>query len=119
MTISSCEWTLLCCAGGTNQTWGTYPLVGGVATINKADLPVARYGGNIVPNRITVTYNASGNYAGSNTTLDQTVNTANTAVALTSSINPSSFNQPVVFTATVTVQAPGVGAGVGWNRHTV
>jgi LPXTG-site transpeptidase (sortase) family protein len=109
VTITSCQWIVLFCAPGTNQTWGTYTLVGGVVTINKADLPVARYGGNIVPSRITATYNGSGNYNGSNETLDQTVNTANTAVALTSSINPSYFGQAVTFTATVTVLAPGAG----------
>jgi len=109
VTITSCEWALLFCVPATTQTWGTYPLVGGVATINRADLPVARYGGNIIPSRITVNYGGGGNYGGSSTTLDQTVNTASTAVALTSSINPSYFGQAVTFTATVTVSPPGAG----------
>ncbi|MEP7137144.1 MAG: MBG domain-containing protein, partial [Chloroflexota bacterium] len=113
VTITSCEWVVFFCAGGTNQTWGTYNLVGGVVVVSKADLPVERIGGNIVPSRITVTYNPTGNYNGSNTTLDQTVSTASTAVVLTSSINPSFFGQSVTFTATVTVSAPGAGSVSG------
>ena len=41
------------------------------------------------------------------------VNKANTATAVTSSLNPSVFGQPVTFTATVTAVAPGTGTPSG------
>ena len=42
-----------------------------------------------------------------------TVNKANTATGLTSSVNPSVFGQSVTFTATVTAVAPGAGTPTG------
>lgn len=45
--------------------------------------------------------------------LTQTVNKASTSTALTTSGSPSVFGQPVTFTATVSVNAPGAGAPAG------
>ena len=56
---------------------------------------------------ITVTYNGDGNYntANSSPPLVQQVNAADTATAVGSSLNPSTFSQNVTFTATVTSSA--------------
>jgi len=56
---------------------------------------------------ITATYNGDANNATSaSSPLIQTVNTATAGTALASSQNPSTFNQSVTFTATVTGQSP-------------
>jgi len=56
---------------------------------------------------ITASYNGDGNNATSTSgALSQTVNKASTTTTLGSSVNPSTFNQSVTFTATVTGQSP-------------
>ena len=114
VTLSYCPWLLLICTSA-QQTIGTANLVGGIATFNVDTLPVGRNGAYIIPDRIFAVYTptAGGNFNGSNSTLDQTVNTANTITSLTSSINPSSSGQAVTFTATVTVAPPGAGQVAG------
>jgi hypothetical protein len=65
---------------------------------------------------ITAAYGGDGNFNTSNGSLTgnpQVVNKANTSVGLTSSLNPSIFGQPVTFTATVSVTAPGAGSPSG------
>ncbi len=65
---------------------------------------------------ITTTYSGDGNFNTSNGTLTgnpQVVNKANTSQGLTSSQNPSVFGQPVTFTATLSVTAPGAGTPTG------
>ena len=47
-------------------------------------------------------YGGDANYAGSFVSIRQTVNNAPPSIALTSSVNPSNFEQAVTFTATVT-----------------
>jgi hypothetical protein len=51
---------------------------------------------------ITATYGGNANYLGSSGTLNQTVNPLSTTTTLTSSPNPSNYQQLVTFTATVT-----------------
>jgi hypothetical protein len=45
--------------------------------------------------------------------LTQQVNQAATSTTLSSSVNPSAYGQPVTFTATVSIAAPGVGTPAG------
>lgn len=52
-------------------------------------------------------------FTSSSQTLTQTVNKASTSTALTSSGSPTVFGEPVTFTATVSVNAPGAGAPTG------
>jgi hypothetical protein len=65
---------------------------------------------------VTAAYSGDGNFNTSNGSLTgnpQVVNKANTSVGLTSSQNPSVFGQPVTFTATLSVTAPGAGTPTG------
>jgi hypothetical protein len=64
-------------------------------------------------NAITATYSGDSNYAGSSASLTQTVNQAATTTAVTSSQNPAHVGQCVIFTATISVTAPGAGAPTG------
>ncbi len=52
-------------------------------------------------NSITAAYSGDSNYASSSVGVTQTVNQGTTTTALTSSLNPSSVGQQVVFTATI------------------
>jgi Bacterial Ig-like domain (group 3)/Beta-propeller repeat len=79
-------------------------LVGGVATCAYSALPV---GSSIV----TATYSGDSNFSGSSASLNQTVNQANTALILVSSLNPSGLDSPVTFTATITPQYGGQATG--------
>src|SRR5205085_12593214 len=56
---------------------------------------------------------SSPNRRSSALTLVQGVNSDATTTALSSSLNPSNFGQTVMFTATVTVTAPGAGTATG------
>jgi len=77
-----------------------------LATTATASSPVGSY--PIVPQGLS-----SPNYAITFVNGVLNVVRADTAVAVTASPNPSGFNQPVTFTATVTVVAPGAGAPSG------
>jgi hypothetical protein len=82
-------------------------LVSGKATFSTSALTVGAHS-------ITAAYNGSTNFNSSASgALTQTVNKAATTTTLTSSPNPSTFNQIVVFTATVAVVAPGSGTPGG------
>lgn len=83
---------------------GTIALSSGTAQISTSTLA----GGN---HNITAVYNGDGNYnTQTSAILVQEVTAAETATALGTSLNPSSFGQPVMFTATVT---SGVGTPAG------
>jgi uncharacterized repeat protein (TIGR01451 family) len=56
---------------------------------------------------LTATYGGDSNVNGSSGTAALHVNKANTTTTVTSSQNPSTYGQPVTFTATVTAIAPG------------
>lgn len=74
-------------------TIGTGTIAGGVAVL-ATSLPV----GN---NTITASYGGDSDSNPSTGSLTQTVNKASTTLNLTSSLNPSTFGQPVTFTATL------------------
>ena len=79
-------------------------LANGVATYVTSSLTPGSYS-------ISATYGGDTNNAGSSATVTQAVNQATTTTALTSSPNPSTVNQSVTFTATVTGQYGGAVTG--------
>jgi uncharacterized protein (TIGR03437 family) len=90
-----------------NTQLGTVVLNGsGVATQALPSLTVGAH-------TFTATYATDSRYAGSVTTLIQTVNPAGTATALTSSSDAITKSQSVTFTATVSAVAPGAGTMTG------
>jgi phospholipase C len=77
------------------STLGTAALAGGVATLTTAALDVGT-------DSITAVYKGSTAFSGSTSSvLSQVVDQVASAVALTSSLNPSTIGQAVTFTATV------------------
>ncbi|MGH3769262.1 MAG: Ig-like domain repeat protein [Pseudonocardiaceae bacterium] len=77
---------------------GTIGLTGGQATLTTSALPAG-------PHTITANYGGDPAVSPSSATLTQTVNTAATTTALTSSANPALPGQAVTLTATVTSPA--------------
>ena len=74
---------------------GTATIAGGAATLSITTLSVGTHS-------ITAVYSGDGNDASSTSAaLSQTVNKIVSSVALASSVNPSTFGQPVTFTAAV------------------
>jgi uncharacterized delta-60 repeat protein len=91
------------------STIGTGTLSAGVATLTSSTLAVGNH-------TITTTYPGDGNFnssGGSLTGNPQVVNHADTTTTLTSSQNPSLPGQTVIFTATITATAPGMGTPTG------
>lgn len=85
---------------------GTGALNGGTATFSTSTL---KTGGT---DSIKATYAGDSNFATSTSNVvSQVVNQASTTTTLNSSQNPSSYGQPVTFTATVTPQFGGVVTG--------
>ena len=77
------------------NTLGTVALSGGSASLTTAALAVGTHS-------ITATYSGNTNFSGSTSSpVTQAVGVVGTATALTSSLDPSLFGQPVTFTATV------------------
>ncbi len=76
----------------------------GTATLSVSSLTTGTHA-------IAANYGGDASFASSSASLTQTVNRANTTLSLTSSVNPSSFNQPVTFTATITPQFGGEATG--------
>jgi len=75
---------------------GTATLSSGKATFAVSNLPVGTH-------LITASYGGSTDYiASTSTDVSQRVNPAPTTTTLTSSLNPSTYEKPVTFTATVT-----------------
>jgi len=92
--------------GGT--TLGTGTLSGGTATTSASALAVGS------GHSITAVYGGDGNYnTATSAALTQTVNQASTSTSVTSSGNPSIYDQAVTFTATVSAVAPGSGTPSG------
>jgi hypothetical protein len=88
-------------SNGTNPI-GTAPIVGGVATITISNLPLGT-------DPITAsTPGDSNNNPATSTPTTVTVAKASPAVVVTSSLNPSVFNQTVTFTATTPASATGI-----------
>ena len=65
------------------------------------------------PRTISAAYGGDANYNTSTGTLNQTVNKANTATTLSSSVNPSVYGQTASFIATVAAVAPSDGVPAG------
>jgi uncharacterized repeat protein (TIGR01451 family) len=84
---------------------------GGLATVTITVTPNAA---GTITNTATVSANESDPNSANNTaTATTTVINANTTTTVTSSQNPSTYGQPVTFTATVTAVAPGGGTPTG------
>ncbi len=80
-------------------TLGARTLASGIATFNTTTLTAGAH-------TITAAYGGDSNFATSTSSpLTQTVNTATTAIAIKSSVNPSAYGQAVTFTARVTSAA--------------
>jgi len=97
--------------GGSPIGSGTLTVVGGVdrATLTTPALAVGSH-------TITATYGGNSSFNASNNNgnpLTQVVNKANTTTSVTSSMNPSRFNQPVTFAAAVLPVQPGAGTPGG------
>jgi hypothetical protein len=75
----------------------TVAVNGGIASFTTAALA----GGS---HAITMSYTGDGNYLGSSASLTQVVSTSGSTTALTSTQNPSTFEQAITFTATVAPQ---------------
>ncbi|MBY0527486.1 MAG: Ig-like domain-containing protein [Gemmataceae bacterium] len=85
----------------------TVPVVAGQASFTpSAALPLG-------PHAITAEYSGDGTFTASAAALLERVDPADTSVGLVSSSNPASFDQPVTFTATVSVTSPGAGTPTG------
>ncbi|NHA00318.1 hypothetical protein G5V59_09925 [Nocardioides sp. W3-2-3] len=94
---------------------GTAPVgsgTGGVASITVDDLGVGQHA-------VVATYDGDDSFNGSNGSVAQKVQRAQTGTLLTSSVNPSQSGQGVRFTATVSPVAPGAGVAGGTVQFTV
>ena len=92
-TVSSgATGTVTFTSGG--QTLGSGTISGGTVAITTSTLPAGT-------DTITATYGGDSTNNTATGTTTQTVSKASTTVTLTSSVNPSTANQPVTFTATV------------------
>lgn len=94
---------------------GTAPVdssTGGVGSITVDDLTVGQHA-------VVATYDGDGDFTGSNGSVAQKVQRAQTSTVLTSSVNPSQSGQGVRFTATVSPVAPGAGTPSGTVQFTV
>jgi hypothetical protein len=81
----------------------------GVATFSTAGLSVGSH-------TITGSYGGDGSFqasSGDDATAPQVVNQAATTTAVKANVTPSVFGQPVTFTATIRVTAPGTGVPIG------
>ncbi len=88
-------------------TLGTGAVSGGLATFATSGLSTTTHS-------ITAVYGGDSNFSTStSSSVSQVVNAANTATALSSSVNPSVSGQSVTFTATVTASSPGSGTPTG------
>ena len=91
-----------------SQTLGSpVALTGGVATSS----PISSL--SVTTHNVQAVYSGDTNFAGNSGMLTQTVTKANTTTLVSSSANPSPPGQPVTFTATVGVNAPGSGTPTG------
>jgi hypothetical protein len=86
---------------------GSGTVSGGKATFSTSVLAVGSHS-------ITAVYEGNTSYGPSTSAaLAHTVNKAATTAKLTSSLNPSTFGQPVTFKVTIAVVAPGTGTAAG------
>ena len=97
---------------GCGGTAGTTVSTSGVATC-----AVTYSSPSILPHTITAIYLGDSNFSEStSSTLNQTVDQAETTTTLSASPDPAVVGQPITFTATVSVAAPGSGTPTGSRR---
>lgn len=89
-------------------TYDFVDMVGGVAELSVPGLAVGAHTFRAVYLSDDLNF-----FTSTSPIVDQQVNKASTSTSLTSSAHPSVFGQPVTFTATVSVNAPGAGAPAG------
>ena len=87
---------------------GSAPLAGGTAIFSTSSLTVGSH-------NITAVYGGDGNFAASTSSpaLTQVVNKAATTASVTATLNPATFGQPVILTATVAAASSGLGTATG------
>lgn len=85
---------------------GTSALVGGVATLDKANWPVGVHS-------LSATFSGDTDHVASTGNASLVVSKADTSVTVTSSANPVAAGAPVSFTAVVAALSPGAGAPSG------
>ncbi|HEX4054593.1 MAG TPA: Ig-like domain repeat protein [Tepidisphaeraceae bacterium] len=112
--------TVTASAPGSGTPTGTVTFMDGATTLGTGTLNgsgVATFSTSALAlngHSITAVYGGDTNFTGSTSSaLTQTVNKAATATVVSSSTNPSDYDQPVTFTATVTASAPGSGTPSG------
>jgi len=92
--------TVTVTSGSTNLGTGSVNSATGTAVVTTTVLPVGT-------DPITSSFGGDSNYNPATANTSQTVNKATPAISLTSSVNPSTFNQSVTFTASLPSNATG------------
>ncbi len=87
-------------------TLGTVALTNDTATFTPTGLTIGAH-------NISAAYSGDGDFGASTGQLTQTINQDPTSTGITSSLNPSKYGEVVVFTATVSPNAPGAGMPTG------
>lgn len=110
--------TVSATAPGSGMPTGTVTFLDGLTNLGTASLVNGQASFTISAltsglHSIMATYAGDGNFSQNSSTTGLTVNKASTTTSLTSSANPSNFNQAVTFTSTVTAVAPGTGTPTG------
>lgn len=119
--------TVAVLAPGAGSPSGTITFTNGTTVLGSAPVSSATGGvGSITVDTLSVgqhaieaTYDGDDSFNGSNGSVSQKVQRAQTAIVLTSSANPSQSGQGVRFTAAVSPVAPGAGTPSGTVQFTV
>jgi hypothetical protein len=110
--------TVSASAPGSGTPTGTVTFLDGLTNLGTANLVNGQASFTISSltsglHAIMATYAGDGGFSQNSGTTGLTANKASSATSLSSSPNPSNFNQAVTFTATVSVVAPGAGTPTG------
>ena len=110
--------TVSATAPGAGTPTGTVTFLDGLTNLGSANLVNSQASFTISAlasgqHSIMATYGGDGSFSQNSAVTGLTVNKASTTTSLSSSANPSNFNQAVTFTATVSAVAPGAGAPTG------
>ena len=110
--------TMNATAPGSGSPTGTVTFLDGLTNLGTANLvngqasfPISAPASGL--HSIMATYGGDGSFSQNSSTTGLTVNKASTTTSLSSSANPSNFNQSITFTATVSAVAPGAGMPTG------
>lgn len=106
--------TVTATAPGSGTPSGTVTFLDGLTNLGSANLVNGQASFTISQltsglHSIMATYAGDGSFSQNSGTAGITVNKASTITSVSSSANPSNFNQAVTFTATVSAMAPGAG----------